>query len=249
MLGLGRALGETMAVTFVIGNAHRISASILQPGTTISASLANEFTEAFGDLYRSSLIALGFHPVHHHLHRAGDRQDACCCGCKSRRGAEPMTPYARRRLVNAVVMAPVGRRDRLWPACGSCWCLWTLLVERHLGDHPGAVQPDDAAARQQRRPAERDLRQRRDDRDRDPDRHADRHPRRHLSRRIQPRQPLWRGRALYQRHPVERAVDHRRTVRLRDHGRADGPFLGLGRVRSRWRSSSSRSWCARPRTC
>jgi phosphate transport system permease protein len=60
MLGLGRALGETMAVTFVIGNAHKISTSILQPGTTISASLANEFTEAFGDLYRSSLIALGF---------------------------------------------------------------------------------------------------------------------------------------------------------------------------------------------
>lgn len=59
MLGLGRALGETMAVTFVIGNAHSISASILQPGTTISAALANEFTEAFGDLYRSSLIALG----------------------------------------------------------------------------------------------------------------------------------------------------------------------------------------------
>jgi phosphate transport system permease protein len=60
MLGLGRALGETMAVTFVIGNAHSISASILQPGTTISATLANEFTEAFSDLYRSSLIALGF---------------------------------------------------------------------------------------------------------------------------------------------------------------------------------------------
>jgi phosphate transport system permease protein len=59
MLGLGRALGETMAVTFVIGNAHRISTSILQPGTTISASLANEFTEAVGDLYLSSLVALG----------------------------------------------------------------------------------------------------------------------------------------------------------------------------------------------
>ena len=59
MLGLGRALGETMAVTFVIGNAHRISASMLQPGTTISASLANEFTEAVGDLYLSSLVALG----------------------------------------------------------------------------------------------------------------------------------------------------------------------------------------------
>jgi phosphate transport system permease protein len=59
MLGLGRALGETMAVTFVIGNAHHIQLSILQPGTTISAALANEFTEAVGDLYLSSLIALG----------------------------------------------------------------------------------------------------------------------------------------------------------------------------------------------
>ena len=59
MLGLGRALGETMAVTFVIGNAHQISASMLAPGTTISASIANEFTEAVGDLYTSSLIALG----------------------------------------------------------------------------------------------------------------------------------------------------------------------------------------------
>jgi phosphate transport system permease protein len=59
MLGLGRALGETMAVTFVIGNAHRISASLFAPGTTISASIANEFTEADGALYTSSLIALG----------------------------------------------------------------------------------------------------------------------------------------------------------------------------------------------
>jgi phosphate transport system permease protein len=59
MLALGRALGETMAVTFVIGNAHRISASILAPGTTISATIANEFTEATGDIYTSSLIALG----------------------------------------------------------------------------------------------------------------------------------------------------------------------------------------------
>jgi len=59
LLGLGRALGETMAVTFVIGNSHHIHASILQPGTTISAALANEFTEAVGDLYLSSLIALG----------------------------------------------------------------------------------------------------------------------------------------------------------------------------------------------
>lgn len=59
MLGLGRALGETMAVTFVIGNAHRIPASILAPGTTISATIANEFTEAVGEIYTASLIALG----------------------------------------------------------------------------------------------------------------------------------------------------------------------------------------------
>jgi phosphate transport system permease protein len=59
MLGLGRALGETMAVTFVIGNSHKIAASLLQPGTTISATLANEFTEATGDIYLSSLVALG----------------------------------------------------------------------------------------------------------------------------------------------------------------------------------------------
>jgi phosphate transport system permease protein len=59
MLALGRALGETMAVTFVIGNAHRISASLFAPGTTISASIANEFTEAVGELYTASLIELG----------------------------------------------------------------------------------------------------------------------------------------------------------------------------------------------
>ena len=58
MLGLGRALGETMAVTFVIGNAHKISPSLLAPGTTISATIANEFTEAVGDLYTSSLVLL-----------------------------------------------------------------------------------------------------------------------------------------------------------------------------------------------
>ena len=59
MLGLGRALGETMAVTFVIGNSHEISSSLLMPGNTISSALANEFTEAVGELYSASLIELG----------------------------------------------------------------------------------------------------------------------------------------------------------------------------------------------
>jgi len=59
MLGLGRALGETMAVTFIIGNVPRISGSLLAAGTTISSSIANEFTEAVGDIYTSALIELG----------------------------------------------------------------------------------------------------------------------------------------------------------------------------------------------
>ena len=58
-LGLGRALGETMAVTFVIGNNHRISPSLFAPGNTIASTLANEFTEASEPLYLSSLVALG----------------------------------------------------------------------------------------------------------------------------------------------------------------------------------------------
>ncbi|MGE5129255.1 MAG: phosphate ABC transporter permease subunit PstC [Sphingomonadaceae bacterium] len=59
MLGLGRALGETMAVTFVIGNAHELSASLMAPGNSIASALANEFTEAVGDTYLSALFELG----------------------------------------------------------------------------------------------------------------------------------------------------------------------------------------------
>lgn len=59
ILGLGRALGETMAVTFVIGNSHEISLALLNPATSISATLANEFTEAVEDIYLSSLVELG----------------------------------------------------------------------------------------------------------------------------------------------------------------------------------------------
>jgi phosphate transport system permease protein len=59
MLGLGRALGETMAVTFVIGNAHKLSASLFSPGNSIASTLANEFGEAEPGLHYSALFALG----------------------------------------------------------------------------------------------------------------------------------------------------------------------------------------------
>jgi phosphate transport system permease protein len=60
MLGLGRALGETMAVTFVIGNSHALPKSLFDSGSTIASTIANEFTEATGEMHTSALVALGF---------------------------------------------------------------------------------------------------------------------------------------------------------------------------------------------
>jgi phosphate transport system permease protein len=60
ILGLGRALGETMAVTMVIGNRHELSASLLAPGYTMASLIANEFSEATSDLHLSALMAVGF---------------------------------------------------------------------------------------------------------------------------------------------------------------------------------------------
>lgn len=60
MLGLGRALGETMAVTFIIGNSHGMPKSLFDSGSTIASTIANEFTEATGELHLASLTALGF---------------------------------------------------------------------------------------------------------------------------------------------------------------------------------------------
>lgn len=60
MLGLGRALGETMAVTFIIGNSHGFPKSLFDSGSTIASTIANEFTEATGDMHVAALIALGF---------------------------------------------------------------------------------------------------------------------------------------------------------------------------------------------
>jgi phosphate transport system permease protein len=60
LLGLGRALGETMAVTMVIGNRPEVAASLFAPGYTMASVIANEFTEATSDLYISALVEIGF---------------------------------------------------------------------------------------------------------------------------------------------------------------------------------------------
>jgi phosphate transport system permease protein len=60
MLGLARALGETMAVTMVIGNSPQIAVSLFAPQYTMAAVIANEFTEATGDLYLNALVEIGF---------------------------------------------------------------------------------------------------------------------------------------------------------------------------------------------
>ncbi len=116
MLGLGRALGETMAVTFVIGNAYRISASLFAPGNSIASALANEFNEAADPVHRASLIALGLVlfvltfivlALSRMLHRATGEG----------RGPEDMTRtdmtnlYRKRLFVNRFNLVDVARHD------------------------------------------------------------------------------------------------------------------------------------------
>ena len=120
MLGLGRALGETMAVTFVIGNAHRSFPSILAPGTTISASIANEFTEATGDLYTASLDRAWPHPVLHHLHRACLRQAHADAASAERGEVSMASIQGNSPLISPASAAIAGdgaldRRGWIWP--------------------------------------------------------------------------------------------------------------------------------------
>ena len=233
MLGLGRALGETMAVTFVIGNAHKISASLLAPGTTISATIANEFTEAVGDLYTSSLIALGLILfVITFIVLTIARLHARCA---SRSGsastmAHSMNSslYAARRRNNAIAkvlaLAATAVRPRLAGADPR-----RSVVERFRRTVACGVHRNDAASRTGGRPAQSDHGQPGPDGARGRHRHADRHPRRHVSRRVRPSREDLQRHPLHQRHPAQRAVDRDRAVHLRDHGRADGPFLRLCR--------------------
>ena len=100
LLGLGRALGETMAVTMVIGNRPEIAASLFAPGYTMASVLANEFTEATSDLYVSALVEIGLLLLRDH----GARQRARAAPGLERRGTGPgwtrVTPAARRLVSN-----------------------------------------------------------------------------------------------------------------------------------------------------
>ena len=122
-LGLGRALGETMAVTFVLGNAHDLSASLLMPSNSIAAAIANEFTEADTDLYRSSLIALGFLLFVVTFIVLDDRQAASPAINKQMGRTPLMAIPARRRVADVARLRLRDGRDRcsaLSGCSGSC---------------------------------------------------------------------------------------------------------------------------------
>ena len=134
-LGLGRALGETMAVTFVIGNAHELTASLLMPGNSIAATIANEFAEADSEIYRSSLIALGFVLFLRHLHRARHRApDAAPALAQGRQLMASMdsrsyrSPARRRTALAHGARRPPRRSFGLF---WLVWILWTTLHQRH----------------------------------------------------------------------------------------------------------------------
>ena len=234
MLGLGRALGETMAVTFVIGNAYKISASLFAPGNSIASSLANEFNEAADPIHRSSLIALGLVLfaltfVVLALFAHADRAARQGRGPEDMSGPAMTNLYRRRLFVNRFNLVA----SLATMAFGMAFLLWILGVLFYNGF--AALSPTlftqmtpppgsaggllNAIAGSVVIVGGRDVHQ-----------HADRHPRRHLSRRVRQGRLDRAGNALHQRHPAVRAVDRDRPVRLHRLRRAGRPLLGLGRL-------------------
>ena len=162
MLALGRALGETMAVTFVIGNAHKM-APLFSPGTPISATIANEFTEATTTLYTASLIELGLILVLHHLHRAGHARSGCCCALERGKGQVDDRQSARSISAAASPMRSSSCLSLAAALFGLVWLafiLGALLTEGVVRAVADAFHPVHAAARHGGRAFQRHLRQR-----------------------------------------------------------------------------------------
>ena len=136
-LGLGRALGETMAVTFVLGNAHDLSASLLMPSNSIAAAIANEFTEADTDLYRSSLIALGFLLFVVTFIVLTHRQAAAAADQQADRKDALMAIPARRRAADVVAFAFATAARPLFGLVWLVWILWTTLRQGAAALKPG----------------------------------------------------------------------------------------------------------------
>ena len=177
-LALARALGETMAVTMVIGNDPAIHASLFAPGYTIAAVIANEFTEATGDLYLSALVELGLvlflltivingsgAAADHRYHAERDRQ------------ASMNSRTARRNIVNNVMLTPDRRlrpADRR-PCCSSSWAIWSTTAASRSNWNFFTKLPL-SAGRDRRRHGQRDRGQRQDCAAGCADRHSHRLP-------------------------------------------------------------------------
>ena len=128
ILGLGRALGETMAVTMVIGNRPEIAKSLFAPGYSMASVIANEFSEATDDLYLSALIEIGLALFHCHHHRerlrapAGVGSDARRAGTRQLAGIESMAEWSNTSAAN-----------RIWRSVANN----TATDAGRAGHHPG----------------------------------------------------------------------------------------------------------------
>ena len=227
-LALARALGETMAVTMVIGNDTSIHTSLLSPGYTIAAVIANEFTEATGDVYLSSLVELGL--VLFAAHHGHQRRRPVADYRHHQEGIEAglMDRIARRNIVNNVMLT----------LTGVCTVLTVSVLFLILG-YPGGQrlaivglellhQAAAVRGRNRRRHGQCHRGQRHRDLDRGRHRHSGRISGRHLPGGVRRQDvpddgPLHRG-------PAERRAIHRhRNLRLDRHRGAHAPFLRLGR--------------------
>ncbi len=180
MLGLGRALGETMAVTFVIGNAHRISSSLLAPGTTISSAIANEFTRGGRRPVYLLVDCAGAAAVPHHVH--GDRGGAGDAAQAGTAGSfRHMSRRSLRKFKNGVflLLSLVATMTGLVLPGGHPL---DSAVPRPRGYVVASVHPDHSSARRAGGVAECPVRQCGDD--------SARHPHRFAHRRARPA-PTW----------------------------------------------------------